>query len=194
MVSIDKVKQLREETGVSISDCKKALEETDGDIEKAKNVLRKWGQELAEKKSEREAAQGIIDSYIHPDQKVGVLLKIRCESDFVARSKEFQNLSHEICLQIAAMSPLFLKEEDIPEKFLDGEKKIYQEQMKDSGKPENVVNQVIEGKLKKYKEKISLLSQPWIKDDSKTIQQLVEENVAKIGENIFVEEFTRYNI
>ena len=194
MVSIDKVKQLREETGVSVSDCKKALEETKGDIEEAKNILRKWGQELAGKKAEREAGQGIIDSYIHPDQKVGVLLKIRCESDFVARSKEFQNLAHEVCLQIAAMNPLFLKEEDIPEKFLDGERKIYQEQVKDSGKPEEIVSQVVEGKLKKYKEKISLMSQPWIKDESKTIKGLIEENVAQIGENIFVEEFTRYNI
>ncbi len=194
MISIDKVKQLREETGVSISDCKKALDETGGDIEKAKNVLREWGQDLAEKKAGREAGQGIIDSYIHPDQKVGVLLKLRCESDFVARSKEFQNLAHEICLQVAAMNPLFLNEEDIPERFLDGEKKIYQEQLKDSGKPEKIVSQVIEGKLKKYKEKISLLSQPWIKDDSKTIKQLVEEAVGKIGENIFIEEFTRYNI
>ncbi len=194
MISIDQVKKLREETGVSISDCKKALEETDGDMERAKRVLREWGQELAGKKAEREAAQGIIDSYIHPDQKVGVLLKIRCESDFVAMSKEFQNLAHEICLQIAAMNPLFLKKEDIPEKFLDGEKRIYQEQMKESGKPDEIVNQVIEGKLEKYKGRVSLLSQSWIKDESKTIQQLIEENIAKIGENVFVEEFTRYNI
>ena len=194
MISIDQIKQLREETGISPTEIKKALEEAKGDIEKAKELLRIWGKSLADKKTTREVKQGIIDTYIHPNSKTGVLLDIRCESDFVAKSPDFKNLAHEICLQIAAMKPMFTSESDIPEEFLDGETKIYTEQIKDSGKPENIVKQIIKGKLKKYKEGISLLSQPWIKDDSKTIKNLVEDAVAKIGENIEVKKFTRYEI
>ncbi|MEK7664885.1 MAG: elongation factor Ts [Patescibacteria group bacterium] len=194
MISIDQIKQLRDETGISPTEIKKALEQAQGDIEKAKELLRIWGKKLADKKITRETNQGIVDAYIHPNFKTGVLLDIRCESDFVAKSPDFKNLSHEICLQIAAMKPLFVSEQDIPEEFLDGETKIYEEQIKESGKPENIVKQIIEGKLKKYKEGISLLSQPWIKDDSKTIKNLIEDAVAKIGENIEVKRFTRYEI
>jgi len=194
MILIDQVKQLREETGVSVSEVKKALEESNGDIEKAKELLRIWGRTLAGKKISRETKAGIIDTYLHPNFKTGVLLDIRCESDFVAKSPDFKNLAHEICLQVAAMKPLFVKEEDIPEEFLDGETKIYKEQIKDSGKPEKIVEQILEGKLKKYKEEVSLLSQPWIKDDSKTMKNVIEEAVAKIGENIEIKKFTRYEI
>lgn len=194
MVTIEQIKQLREETGVSPTEIKKALQEAKGDTEKAKELLRVWGKTIANKKTSREAKQGIIDTYIHPDSKTGVLLDIKCESDFVARSLDFKNLAHEICLQIAAMKPLFVKEEDIPEEFLDGEIKIYKEQIKDSGKPEKIVAQILEGKIKKYKEEVSLLSQPWIKDDSKTIKNLVEDTVAKVGENIEVKRFVRYGI
>ena len=194
MVSIDKIKQLREETGVSISECKKALEEVKGDMEKAKEILRKWGQVLAGKKVEREAKEGIIESYIHPNKKVGVMIELRCESDFVARSEDFRNLAHEICLQIAAMKPLFLREDDIPEKFLSGEREIYKEQFSGSEKPEKILNEIIEGKLGKYKREISLLSQPWIKDTTKTIKDLIDERIARLGENIFVKEFARYEI
>ncbi len=194
MITINQIKQLRQETGVSISECKKALEESNGDIEKAKEILRKWGKDLAGKKKEREANQGIVEAYVHPNRKVGAMLGLHCESDFVARSEEFQNLAHEICLQITAMNPSFVREEDIPEHFLDGKKKIYSEQVKDSGKPQKIVDQIIEGKLKKYKEEICLLSQAWIKDDTKTINDLVNEAIAKIGENIVVERFSRYEI
>jgi len=194
MVSIDDIKKLREETGVSPTEIKKALEEAKGDTEKAKELLRIWGKTVLSKKLSRETKQGIIDTYLHPSLKTGVLLDIRCESDFVAKSPDFKTLSHEICLQIAAMKPLFVKEEDIPEEFLDGETKIYTEQIKDSGKPENIVKQILEGKLNKYKQEISLLSQPWIKDDSKTIKNIIEEAVAKIGENIEIKRFVRYEI
>ncbi len=194
MPDINQIKELREQTGVSIIECKKALEEAEGDFEKAKEVLRKWGKELANKKSKREAKQGIIESYIHPNKKIGVLLSLRCETDFVAKSEEFQKLAHEICLHIAAMKPLFLNEEEIPEEYLDGERKIYFEQFKDSGKPAEVVKQIIEGKLKKYKEEISLLSQPWIRDESRTIKDLINSYVAKIGENITIEKFSRFEI
>ena len=148
MISIDQIKQLREETGVSVTECKKALEETGGDFEKAKEVLRRLGKELAEKRAGKETGQGLIDSYIHPNKKVGVLLDIRCESDFVARSIDFQTLSHEICLQIAAMAPL----------------------------PEE------------------LLTQPWIKDTTKTIGGVVESYIAKLGERIVVQRFDRFEL
>lgn len=194
MISIDQLKQLRQETGVSIIECKKAIEESKGDLKKAKEILRMRGRELAGKKTERETGQGIIESYIHPNKKIGVLLDLRCESDFVAMSEKFKKLVHELCLQIAAMKPLFLKEEDIPSEFLDGERKIYKEQFKGSGKPQKIIDQIIEGKLKKYKEEVSFLSQSWIKDDTKTIKDLIDEHIAKIGENIIVNEFVRYEI
>jgi len=193
MVSIDQVKELRQETGVSISECKKALEESAGDSEKAKEVLRKWGKQLAGKKSAREAGSGIIDSYVHDNKRVGVMIEIRCETDFVAKSDNFRELAHEICLHITAMKPLFLSEDDIPKEFLDKERKIYEEQMKGSGK-ESMLDQIVEGKLGKYKKEVSLLSQPWVKDNTKTIKDLIEEYVAKIGENIVLKRFVRYEI
>lgn len=194
MVKIDEVRQLREETGVSVSECQKALEESSGDFDKAKEILRKKGLEIAGKKSERTASSGIIDSYIHPDKRVGVLIELRSETDFVAKSDDFKKLAHEICLQIAAMRPLFLSEEDIPEEFLDGEKGIYQEQLQGSGKREEIINQIVEGKLKKYREQVSLLSQSWVKDDSKTIKDLISEYVGKLGENIVLKGFSRFEI
>lgn len=194
MIDIGLLKQLRQETGISIAECRKALSETKGDIEKAKEILRKWGKEFAGKKTQREAGEGIVETYVHPNKKVGVILEIRCETDFVARSEDFKNLAHELCLQIAAMKPMFAREEDIPEDFLAGEKRIYQEQFANSGKPQKVVDQIIEGKLKKCKEEVSLLSQPWIKDDTKIIKDLIDEYISKLGENIIVKKFTRYEI
>ena len=194
MVTIDDVKELRHQTGVSITECKKALQEAKGDFDKSKELLRKWGKELAGKKSTREAGVGIVDCYLHPNKKTGVLLDIRCESDFVAKTDDFQKLAHEICLQIAAMKPFYVKTEEIPEEFLDGEKKIYQEQFKDSGKPQKVMEEILANKLNKYKEEISLMSQAWIKDDTKTIKDLVDSYIAKIGENIVVKKFSRFEI
>ncbi len=194
MIPIDQVKQLREETGVSIQECKRALEKAAGDLEKAKKVLREWGRDFAGKKSERDVKEGIIASYIHSNKKIGVIIELRCESDFVAKSEDFQKLAHELCLQIVALRPLFVKEEDIPEEFLDGEEKIYKEQLKNSGKPQNIILQVIEGKLKKYKKEVSLMSQSWIKNDQKDIKDLVDEYITKTGENIVVRNFARYEI
>lgn len=138
--------------------------------------------------------QGIIEAYIHSNKKIGVLVDLRCETDFVARTEEFKKLAHEICLQVAAMNPLFLKEEDIPEEFLAGERKIYQEQFRSTGKSEKIIKEIVEGKLKKYKEEISLLSQPWIKDETKTIKDLIDEHIAKLDENIIIKRFVRYEI
>lgn len=170
MISIDQIKQLREETGISLAECKKALQESKGDVEKAKEILKTWGKKVAESRAGREAKEGIVESYIHQNRKIGVLLQIHCESDFVAKSEEFQKLAKELCLQIAAMNPLFLKKEEISPEFL------------------------AEGKLEKYKEEISLLSQPWIRDETKNIQDLLNEYVAKFGENITVKKFVRFEI
>lgn len=194
MVTIEQIKELREETGLPISEVKKALEQVNGDVKKAKEVLRILGKTLLGKKADRQTKSGIIDSYVHPNMKTGVLLDIRCETDFIAKSPEFKTLVHEICLQITAMKPLFVKDTDIPEEFLDGETKIYTEQIKDSGKPENIVRQILEGKLNKYKQEVSLLSQVWIKDDTKTIKNVIEDTVAKVGENIEVKRFSRFEI
>ncbi|KKQ68268.1 MAG: elongation factor Ts [Candidatus Nealsonbacteria bacterium RIFCSPHIGHO2_01_FULL_38_55] len=194
MVSIDQIKQLREETGVSIAECKKALEETKGDLDKAKDVLRKRGIEIAEKKSERGTKAGIVVSYIHPNNRIGVLIELRCETDFVAKSNDFQILAHELCLQVASMNPLFVDEKDISENILNGEKKIYQEQAKNSGKPEKIIEQIVVGKLKKYKEEVCLIHQIWVKDGAKTIKQMVDEYIAKIRENIVVKRFARFEV
>ena len=194
MVTIDQIKQLREETGSAPTQIKKALEESSGDMDKARELLRIWGKNISIKKVSREAKSGLIDIYLHSNAQTGVLLDIRCETDFVAKSLEFKNLAHDICLQIAAMKPIYVSETEIPAEFLDGEIKIYTEQVKDSGKPEKIVAQIIEGKLKKYKEEISLLSQVWVKDDSKTIKDLIEDTTAKVGEKIEVKRFTRYEI
>jgi elongation factor Ts len=194
MISIEQIKQLRDETGVSPVEIKKALAEANGDIEKAKELLRVWGQKIVNKKVSNQTSQGIVDFYIHPNSKTGVLLDIRCETDFVASAPEFKNLAHEICLQIAAMKPIFVSEDSIPDEFLDGEKKIYEEQVAGSGKPADIQKQMLEGKLQKYKESVSLLSQSWVKDDSKTMKDLIEDTISKVGEKIEVKRFVRYEI
>lgn len=194
MISIEQIKQLREETDVSITECKKALEQAGGDLEKAKEVLRKMGRDLAGKIIEKEAKQGIVHSYLHPNKKIGVLLELRCQTDFVAKGQDFQKLAQELCLQIAAMKPLFIKEQDISEELLSAERKIYQEQIVDKGKPQEIIDKIVAGKLEKYKKEICLMSQPWIKDGRKTVKDLVDEHIAKFGENIVVRRFARHEI
>lgn len=191
---INKIKQLREETGLSISEVKKALEKSNSDIAKAREALRILGKAVSDKKASRETKSGLVDVYVHSNGKTGVMLDIRCETDFVAKSPDFKNLAHEICLQVVAMKPLFVKEEDVPAEFLDGETKIYKEQAANSGKPEKIATQIVEGKLKKYKQEVCLLSQVWVKDDSKTIKDLIEDTVAKVGEKIEIKKFARYEI
>jgi elongation factor Ts len=194
MANIDKIKQLRQETGIGFSECQKALEETNGDVEKAKDILREKGKEIAESKFLRKTEQGIVESYLHPGGKIGVLIEICCESDFVAKSPDFKKLAHEICLQITAMKPLFLNADEISEEFLDGEKKIYSKQFEGSGKPQEIIDQIIEGKLSKYKKEVSLLDQLWVKDTTKTIRDLIAGYSSKLGENIILKRFVRYEI
>lgn len=193
-MSIDQIKKLRAETGISISECKEALDSAQGDLEKAKEFLKKKGREIAANKSAREAHQGIIESYIHANGKVGVLIELRCESDFVAKSEQFQELARELAMQIAAMSPIYVHAEDIPEAVVEKEKEIYQEQMKGSNKPAEIAEKIIAGKLEKWYSEVVLLHQKWIKDDSKTVKDLINGLVSKLGENIEVAQFTRFEI
>lgn len=194
MLNIEDIKKLRDETGASPVEIKKALAETQNDFTRAKELLQSWGKKIVDKKMGNEAKDGLIDFYLHPNAKTGVLLDIRCQTDFVAKSPEFKTLAHEIALHIAAMRPLYVSENDIPQELVAAEEQVYREQVADSGKPADIVKQIIEGKLQKYKESVSLLSQPWVKDDTKTIKNLVEETVAKVGENIEVKRFVRYEI
>ncbi len=193
-MSIDQIKKLREETGVSMMECKKSLEKAKGDIEGAKKFLRERGEELAGKRAGRDTSQGLITSYIHSNNKVGVLLDIRCESDFVAKSDDFKSLANEICLQIAAINPQYISPDDVPESMVEEEKEIVLKQVGDSKKPKEIMDKIIDGKISKMKKEISLLSQPWVKDDKKTIEDLINERIAKIGEKLIIKRFVRYEI
>jgi elongation factor Ts len=191
-VNIDLVKQLREETGISLADCKKALEESEGQMDKAKEYLKKRGQAVAAKKTERAVGAGIIDTYIHSSGRLGVMLEINCETDFVARGEDFKTLAHEVCLQIAAMKPMYVKEEDIPEEIIGKERALIEETVKEMNKPADIVEGIIKGKIEKYKKDICLVDQLWMKDDTKTMQVLINEYIAKTGENIVVKRFVIY--
>lgn len=187
--------RLRDMTGAGMLDCKKALDETGGDIEKAVDYLRKKGEVKAAKKSaERTASEGIIHAYIHAGGKVGVMLQLSCETDFVARNEEFKALAHNIAMHIAASNPTYVKQEDVPENELKKEKEIYREQLKAEGKPDNIIDKIMAGKISKYFEEVCLLKQPFIKDDKKKVEQIITEAVAKIGEKIEVVRFARYQI
>jgi len=194
MISIELIKQLRQETDISLAACKKALEESNGDIEKAKEILKKKGQSVAAKKCDREVGAGAIDAYIHAGGQVGVLIEVLCETDFVARGDAFKELIHELLLQIASMSPKYVSEEEVENDILEKEKEIYREQLINDNKPEEIKENIIKGKLEKFKKECCLLSQPWIKDNSMTIQDLINDYIAKLGENIRVKKFTRYEL
>jgi elongation factor Ts len=189
-----RLQELREITGLGMMDCKKALEETDGDIEKAIELLRKKGAAVAAKRSERETAQGIIHTYIHPGSRVGVMIELNCETDFVARTEEFKNLANDICLHIAALKPLYLNPEDVDAKFFEHEREIAREQLSGSGKPEKIIEQIINGKMQKFYDEICLMRQSFVKNDQKTIADLLTDVMAKTGEKIQIRRFARYEI
>lgn len=193
-ISAQLVKELRERTGAGFMDCKKALEECNGDIEEAIVLLRKKGLAKAEKKAGRETADGLIGSYIHAGGKIGVLVEVNCETDFVARTADFQNLVKEIAMQIAATNPKYVSVEDVPPEVLEREKEILREQAKTSGKPDHVVEKMVEGKLKKFFEENCLLEQPYIRDQSMTVKELIAQAIAKLGENIRVRRFVRFQL
>ncbi|MCK4942034.1 MAG: translation elongation factor Ts [Candidatus Aminicenantes bacterium] len=188
------VKKLREETGIGILECKKAIAEANNDFDKATELLRKKGFEKAKARSTRTTKQGIIGSYIHTNGKIGVLVEVGCETDFVAKNEDFQSLVKDISMQIAAMNPKYISKDDIPADVIEKEKDIYRAQVKDSGKPENIIEKIVEGKLKKFYTEICLLNQNFFKEDKKTIEELIIEIIHKTGENIIVKRFIRYQL
>ena len=188
------VKELRVKTGAGILDCQKALQETQNDVEKAIDLLRQKGLAAAQKKAGRETKEGLISAYIHSGSKIGVLLEINCETDFVARNEEFQGFAKEVALQITASQPQFVKREDVPADLIEREKNVYLGQMKESGKPESAWEKIMAGKLEKFFQEQCLLEQAFIKDPSMTIQDLISQKIAKLGENISISRFTRYQL
>ncbi len=193
-ITAQMVKELRDSTGAGMMDCKKALVETGGNMEEAVKYLREKGIAKAAKKASRETKEGIITSYIHAGSKIGVLLEINCETDFVARTDDFQQLGKDICMQIAATDPKYISRDEVPEEVIKQEQEIYVKQAKDSGKPDNIAEKIAEGKLNKFFSEICLMEQPFIKEADSTIEDIVKSAIAKIGENITIRRFTRYQI
>ncbi len=193
-ISSDTVKDLREKTGAGIMDCKRALADAGGDLEKAIDLLRQKGLSAAAKKASRETKEGLVSSYIHGGGKIGVLVEVNCETDFVARNSEFQELVKDIAMQIAASNPSYVRREEVPADILERERNIYRIQAKESGKPEHVLDKIIEGKVEKFYIDTCLLEQTFIKDPSVTIKDMIKQKIAKIGENISVKRFTRYQL
>jgi elongation factor Ts len=193
-VSAQLVKDLRDRTGAGFSACRDALVEANGDIEQAINVLRKKGQAAAQKKAQRATSEGLVSSYIHAGGKIGVLLEINCESDFVARTDDFQRLSHDVAMHIAALDPRFLRREEVTQDVLDRERDIYREQAKSTGKPEPVIEKIVSGKMEKFYEENCLYEQHFIKDEGVTIKELVDQAIAKMGENIAIRRFARFKV
>jgi elongation factor Ts len=193
-INAAQVKELRESTGAGIMDCKQALQEAGGDVEKATRILREKGLAGAQKKAGRIAAEGMIDAYIHLNNRIGVLLEVNCETDFVARNESFRAMVHDIAMHIAAAKPLYVSSEDIPEAVLGEEREINRIRALQEGKPEKVVDKIVEGRLKKFYEEICLLDQPFVKDPEMTITELVKQTIAAVGENIIVRRFARFQV
>ncbi|MEE9270829.1 MAG: translation elongation factor Ts [Candidatus Krumholzibacteria bacterium] len=193
-ISAAMVKELRQRTGAGLMDCKAALKESSGDIDKALGFLRIKGLAKAEKKSARKTSEGMVLSYIHPGSRIGVLVEVACETDFVARTDEFQAFSRNIAMQIAATSPLSLERDGIPEEVISQEREIYLTQAREQKKPDTVIDKIVEGRLEKYYSEVTLMDQPFIKDDSKTVRDLLTELVGKLGENIKIAKFARFQI
>ena len=186
------VKRLRGETGAGMMDCKRALTESGGDVEKAREILRMKGLASAQKRQGRRASDGVIESYVHGEGRLGVLVELNCETDFVARTSEFRSLARELAMQVAATGPRWVARNDVPPDVVEGERKIYQEQATASGKPENVIGRIVEGKLEAFYKETVLLDQPYIRDDSRSVGELVTEVAAKVGENVVVRRFARF--
>ncbi|MDP9147834.1 MAG: translation elongation factor Ts [Acidobacteriota bacterium] len=188
------VKELRERTNAGFADCRSALVEAGGDIEKAIAVLRKKGQAAAAKKAQREASEGLVGSYIHAGGKIGVLVEINCESDFVARTDEFQNLCHDIAMHIAALDPRYVRREEVTPEMLEKEREIYSAQARATGKPEAVIEKIVTGKMEKFYEDNCLYEQHYIKDESVTIGEMINQAIAKLGENMAIRRFVRFKV
>jgi elongation factor Ts len=193
-VSAQQVKELRDRTGAGFTACREALLESGGDIDKAIAVLRKKGQAAAAKKAQRATSEGLVSSYIHAGGKIGVLVELNCESDFVARTDDFQRLCHDVAMHIAALDPRFLRREEVTPEILDRERDIYKDQAKQTGKPENVIEKIVNGKMEKFYEENCLYEQHFIKDEGITVKELVDQAIAKVGENIAIRRFSRFKV
>ena len=188
------VKELRERTGAGMMDCKKALSATDGDLEKAIDFLREKGLAAAAKKAGRVAAEGLVEAYIHGGGRIGVLVEVNCETDFVAKTDAFKELVKDIAMHIAATNPSYLKREEVPTAELEHEQAVLAEQARNEGKPEKIIEKMVAGRIEKYYKEVCLMEQPFVKDPDKTISDLITESIAKIGENISIRRFTRYQL
>ena len=195
MVStVEKIKQLREETAAGMMDVKRALDESGGDLEGARRVLRERGQAMAEKKSGRAATEGLIEAYVHFNGRVGVLVEVNCETDFVARTPEFKEFARNVALHVASMKPLCVAPEDIPQDALEDERSVIEKQVAEMNKPENIARQIVEGRIKKWTSERALLTQPYVKEPDKTVDDLLKETIQKVGENVVVRRFVRYEL
>jgi len=193
-ITTEMIKELRAATSAGVLDCRKALTEADGDFQKAVDWLREKGMATAAKRADRDASQGAVELYSHGEGRVGVMVEVNCESDFVARSEKFRELAHELALQIAASAPQYLSEEEIPADVLEHESEIARTRAKEEGKPENIIEKIVQGRLDKFKDEVILSRQAYIRDDSMTIEQLILQAVAAIGENIIVRRFQRWEL
>ncbi len=193
-INAQQVKELRDRSGVGMMDCKKALVESNGDLDKAFEILRKNGIAKAQKKASREAKEGSVVAYIHPGAKLGVLLEINCETDFVANTDDFKDLANDICMHIAATSPISVNSDDVEESLVEKEREIYIDQAKKSGKPDNIIEKMVDGRIKKFFQENVLLEQNFVKDPSKTITDLITDKVSVLGENIVINGFSRFQI
>ncbi len=193
-ITAEMIKELRAATGAGVLDCRNALQQTGGDFNKAVELLREKGLATAARKATREAREGVIGSYVHTGAKVAALIELNCETDFVARTPEFQQLAKDLAMQVVAARPQYIRPEDVPLEVIEREKQLYRSQLADSGKPEPVIERIIEGKLEKFYEEVCLLRQPFIRDEGMTVQDLIAQSIAKLGENIVVRRFVRYEL
>ena len=188
------VKELRQETGAGVLDCRDALESNDGDFESAVTYLREKGLAAVAKRTGREASEGLVEAYVHHGSRVGVLMELNCETDFVARTDDFKELAHNIALHIAFAAPGYMTPEDVPEDVVEQERAVYRAQALEEGKPEHIVERIVDGRLEKFYEQVCLMGQPFVKDEDKTIQDLINDAVARLGENIVLRRFARYEL
>lgn len=194
MIGKEMVKALRERTGAGVLDCKRALEETGGDLEEATRLLRQRGLAIATKKAGRLAEEGLVEAYIHAGGRLGALVEINCETDFVARTEEFQRLAHDLAMQVVASNPHYLRPEDIPPEVIEEKKRLVLSELEGQNKPEHLWERIVEGKLERYYDQVCLLRQPFIKDEGLTVEEVITEGVARLGENIVIRRFVRYEL
>jgi elongation factor Ts len=193
-ISLAMIQQLRDRTGAGMMDCKKALIEADGDMERAIELLRKKGAAVAAKRSGNTTAEGLVYAYIHPGSRIGVMVEVNCETDFVARTEDMKKFAADICMHIAAMKPLYLSPEEVDAQYLDKERRLFKEQLEASGKPEKIIEQIVEGKIQKLYSEVCLMKQTFVKNDKLTIDDVLKELIGKVGENIKIRRFARFEI